>query len=241
MRIGLTVANCINNDILENTNTIIHYIKEASKQNIDYIFFGESFLQGFESLNWDYEHDSKIAITKDDVTIQSIIDTIIQYKVGVGFGYFEKEQDTLYSSYLLLNKEGSIITNFQRVSKGWKHFRHTNHQYKEGNEVYQFKIEDHTFTLALCGDLWDQDTISMFQNEHVKESTILWPVHVDFNLEAWEIEKEEYHKQAISFSNKVLMINNIMKPSTHGGAFLFTKNNLKQLPFDQKGFLIIEL
>ena len=58
MKIGLAQYKFINNDISFN----LSQLKRAASQysgKVDLLCFGESFLQGFDSLSWDYENDKK--------------------------------------------------------------------------------------------------------------------------------------------------------------------------------------
>jgi len=62
MKIGLVTAECVNSDINHNVSQILKYLNIAQAKQIDYIFFGESFLQGFDSLEWLFEIDRTIVI-----------------------------------------------------------------------------------------------------------------------------------------------------------------------------------
>jgi N-carbamoylputrescine amidase len=241
MKIGLIPAKCVNGDIKHNANQIVKFIKIAAKSNIEYIFFGESFLQGFNSLNWDFTHDIKIASDKEDKAIINILNTAKQYNIGVGFGYFELANDAIYSSYLVASNDDAQTVNYRRLSKGWKESSITDQHYREGKQVEQFYIKGRKFTIALCGDLWDEETINLFSSNEVYKSIIIWPVHVDFSLEEWNKELSNYHEQSLKFSKQVLMINNIMQPSTHGGAFEFQEDNINSVEFGKEDILVIEI
>ncbi|MGE4571574.1 MAG: carbon-nitrogen hydrolase family protein [Candidatus Izemoplasmatales bacterium] len=241
MKIGLIPARCINNDISFNLSQIIRFLEMASKENVDYIFFGESFLQGFDSLSWSYDIDKDIAVKRNSIIIRKIKHLSKKYGVGLGFGYFELAQASIYSSYLVVSPEGKELINYRRVSKGWKEYRKIDKRYKEGNSVKHFRIDSFDFTLALCGDLWDEETVSLFAKNQVFQTNIIWPVHVDFSLQAWSNEIKHYHKQALKFSRQVLLINNILEPHTHGGAFIFTESDYRSIAFDKEEILVTSM
>lgn len=241
MKIGLVSARCKNKDLAFNTDQIKKYLKNAKEKDLDWIFFGESFLQGFYSLSFDYKVDKHIGVSKNDGVINDLRKAAKENLIGLGFGYMEASNDSLYSSYLVVSRDGDIIENFRRVSKGWKKFRETDNHYKEGVEVRQFDLDGHNFTLALCGDLWDEDTVDMFKSDQVKSSVMLWPVHVDYQVEEWQTEMRAYHEQALMYSSKTLMVNNLMFPNTHGGAFVFSEDGFDKLAFDVEGILVAEL
>jgi N-carbamoylputrescine amidase len=241
VKIGLVAAKCINNDISFNTSQMIKYLEIASRDNIDYIFFGESFLQGFDSLRWSFDVDKDIAIKRVSIIIDELKNKAKKYSVGLGFGYFELSKASIYSSYLILSPQGMELVNYRRLSRGWKEFTKTDNHYKEGSSIKHFKIGTFDCTLALCGDLWDEETLQKFKNNKVYNTNIVWPVHVDFTIEAWSREITQYHEQALKFSKQTFLINNIVEPSAHGGAFYFTKSGYKSVDFDKEEMLIVRI
>lgn len=241
MKIGLVVAECINGNINHNLSQILKYLNIAKVNKIEYIFFGESFLQGFDSFEWSFETDQTVAVSKDNNIIKMIKDEARINNVGVGFGYFELDDQSIYSSYLVVEKNGEELLNYRRISKGWKEYSKTDSHYKEGKNKSSFNIHGNHFSVALCGDLWDEETRTTFMTDKVRNSNLLWPVHVDFSLEEWDNQLKEYHNQALLFSKNVLLINNILKPGAHGGAFKFSDTGIKKVDFDKEEILIIDL
>lgn len=76
--------------------------------------------------------------------------------------------------------------------------------------------------------------------DKVRNSNLLWPVHVDFSLEEWSNQLKEYYNQALLFSDHVFLINNILKPGAHGGAFVFSETGIEKICFDLEEILIID-
>ena len=97
---------------------------------VDLLCFGETFLQGFNSLCWDYDVDKDIALEKESDEIKQLQRWTEQYKVAILTGYVEKEGDALYSSCITIS-EGKIIHNYRRISKGWKEYTITDKHYQE--------------------------------------------------------------------------------------------------------------
>lgn len=152
MKIALAAIGFITNDLDYN----IYKIKETVKKHAiqaDLIVFGESFLQGFDCLTWDYSIDIDIAVSQDSSTIDEIRSLCKKYKVAVSFGYIEKDEDKLYSSQLTISKDGKTVDNFRRVSIGWKEPIADFH-YVEGKGFGQFSYLEKTISVGLCGDLW---------------------------------------------------------------------------------------
>lgn len=151
MKIGLVSSIMKNNNIEFQIELIEKYLKE--QKGLDLIVFGESFLQGFDGITFDYEIDKYRALKIESVEINRIKDLAKKYNCSVSFGFIENDNNFLYSSNLVINENGDIIDVFRRVSKGWKEASATD-KYKEGSSFHSFKLKGSTFTTAICGDLW---------------------------------------------------------------------------------------
>ena len=68
MTIALAAVGFKNGEIYYNKEKLIKIIREYSNKS-DLILFGETFLQGFDSLSWEYDRDKEIAISADDSII----------------------------------------------------------------------------------------------------------------------------------------------------------------------------
>lgn len=97
MKIALAAVGFLTNNLDYNFGKIKEMVKKYASQ-ADLILFGESFLQGFDCLTWDYSIDIDIAVSQDSSIIDEIISLCKNNKVAVSFGYIEKDEDKLYSS-----------------------------------------------------------------------------------------------------------------------------------------------
>ncbi|MDE7095278.1 MAG: hypothetical protein K2O23_02210, partial [Anaeroplasmataceae bacterium] len=70
MKVALASIEFVNNDIDFNLTQVEKSIKEASSRKCDVVCFGEAFLQGFDSLNFSYENDIKIAVEKNSYPME---------------------------------------------------------------------------------------------------------------------------------------------------------------------------
>ena len=119
MQIALAAAGFYDRNIEYNKNKIISILQQM-REKADLIVFGETFLQGFECLDWKYETDSRMAVEMTDPIITEIRAAAENNRIAVSFGFVEKENNTLYSSQLTVGQNGDILNLFRRVSKGWK-------------------------------------------------------------------------------------------------------------------------
>ncbi len=65
MKIALASARFVNRDIEYNVSQIEHYMIDAQTNGAELVCFGETFLQGFDSLFWHFEEDLGVAISTD--------------------------------------------------------------------------------------------------------------------------------------------------------------------------------
>ena len=235
MRIGLVSYFCENKNIAFNLKQIGRALEESAGK-ADLLCFGEAYLQGFDSLCWDYETDKEMAVSQDSEVFDRLRDLTLRTGTALLFGYIERDGDRLYSSCAVL-ADGEIVHNYRRISKGWKEFDKTDGHYCEGNETGGFRLRGLEMSISLCGDLWDAP--ERFRTEHL----LIWPVYVNYSVEDWEDGVlEEYAAQAALAARDVLMINPLDRdPVNHGGSFRFREGKVtERTAFDEERILIVE-
>ena len=234
MRIGLVSYRNINRDISFNISQIERALKE-SRGKADLLCFGEAFLQGFDSLCWNYETDQFMAVNLDSGTMNTLRDLTVRYDTALLTGYIEKEDDHIYSSCVVLD-HGRIVHNYRRISGGWKESAKTDDHYREGTETGEFCLRGKRIMPALCGDIWNEP--ERFRTD----SLLIWPVFVDYTVEEWNSGAlDEYARQTALVSKDTLMVNPVADdPVNHGGSFRFENGSVtERIPFDTEGILIV--
>lgn len=235
MKLGLVSYQFRNKDIAFNLSQIEKAMQE-SQGKVDLLCFGETFLQGFDSLVWDYEIDKDMAITQDSLLMQKLRDLTLQYETDLLFGYIEKDGENLYSSCAVIEK-GKLIHNYRRISKNWKEYDRTDNHYCEGTTTDEFQYHGKNIMITLCGDLW------LYPEQFMTDELLIWPVYVNFDMEEWKTCEQEYADQALLACPKTVMINSITdNPVSHGNAFYFHNGKVeKKLDYDTENVLIVEL
>lgn len=233
MKIGLASYEFKNNEIEFNLAQMERAMK-AAQGKVDLLCFGETFLQGFDALSWEYENDKNIAIAADSDTMRRLADMTLTYGVDLLFGYIERDGDGLYSSCAVI-ENGELTYNYRRISKGWKEYSITDGHYREGTDTDGFLYRGQPVKIALCGDLWD------FPERFQTDGLLIWPVYVNFELDAWPQHEREYAQQARLAARRTLMVNSISQnPVSHGGAFYFVDGEIKKkLAYDVENILIV--
>lgn len=210
---------------------------DAQKKGAGLVCFGETFLQGFDSLTWRFEIDRAMAISTGSNVFSGICRMSVEHGIDVLFGYIEIDDDSLYSSCALISS-GKLHHNYRRISKGWKEYTKTDEHYREGDTVEVFDYKGKKCVIGLCGDIWDCP-----ERFDLGEDLLLWPVYVSWTVEEWENgAKAEYAEQTGKCCPATLYVNSICERDAFGGAALFEKGAVKkELPIGQEGLLFVEV
>ena len=243
MKIILAGLGFKNHDTNYNLNVIIDTICKYN-DSADLILFGEAFLQGFDSLSFDYNKDKLVAIRKDDEIIELIKQKCKENNIGVSFGYYELDKESIYSSQMTINKDGTIINNYHRVSPGWKE-NDVSSYYKDGKEFSSFSYLDKTICVALCGDLWYVDNLKRIKELHT--DIVLWPVYCDYDAEEWNEEFKYDYKEEVKELGNVLLVNSYCLDKSNqelakGGCCYFKDGAIKsEKKAGIEGTLLVEI
>lgn len=153
MRLSLASQPVRNGDVAWNVRCMEDVLRACSGR-ADTVVFGESVLQGFNCLRWDYARDCTVAAAWTDEPVRHLQAAARENGAAVSFGMIERAADGLYSSQVFLGADGRLIDVFRRVSVGWKDVRRTDGHYREGDGFHLFSYGGIRFATALCGDLW---------------------------------------------------------------------------------------
>lgn len=245
MKIALASKPVIDGDIEYNENSILKTIKECCGK-ADVVLFGETVLQGFNSLVWDYAADSIVAVCSGDNVISQIRRAAKQSNVAVCFGYIERCGEELFSSQIFIGSSGEVINNFRRVSVGWKEYRLTDGHYREGDGFQAFSYGGKKFAVGLCGDLWTEGRPE--EMYALEADIVLWPVWCDYAAAEWNgAKKYEYAEQAARCGRRVLLVNPFctdegVSDGAQGGAAYFSDGKIvAEMPAGATGIFIVEV
>lgn len=245
MKIALASAPVMNRDIEFNLQAMTDAIEDC-RGKADLILFGESVLQGFDSLCWDYETDRLMAVALTDIPIRRICDAARENQIAVSFGFIERGDDVLYSSQIFIGADCEIVNVFRRVSVGWKEFTKTDDHYCEGEHFEKFWYGGKTFSIGLCGDLWTDGRPE--EMKALNADVVLWPVWCDYKADEWNTSiKYEYAKQAALCGDCVLFVNPFcadpgVTDAAAGGAACFENGSIvMEAPSGKSGILIVEI
>lgn len=158
--------------------------------------------------------------------------------VAIGFGFYENEKGGIYSTYLVIDDNGEILTKYQRKSTGWK-IKSACADYREGSTFKTFIYKDKKFGVMLCGDFWEDYLLDEIIYMDSEVDAFLWPVHIDFTKEEWnKNEREDYRKRTEILAKPVLFVDNFHFDTKIARAYLFKQGKiLKELNNDNYIYL----
>lgn len=244
MKIVLASAPVKTGDVTYNLQQMTTTLA-AHSGKADLVVFGESVLQGFDCLCWDYARDSQVAVSLTDKPIRQLQAAARENRIGVAFGFVQHQENHLYSSHLFLGADGTMVNLFHRVSQGWKEYTRTDDHYREGERFQVFSYGGKTFATGLCGDLWTEGRPE--EMRRLNPDIVLWPVWCDYNAQEWNGEiKQEYAAQAELCGKTVLLVNPYCADDTpncaEGGSACFRGGKIiQELPAGKMGYLIVEI
>lgn len=239
MKIGLVAALIKDNDVEHQLSVIEGYLKE--NKDCELLCFGESFLQGYDGLTWNYQIDKNRALDLASPVIEKTKALAKKYKCALSLGFVENYKAELYCTNLVIDKDGTIADIFRRVSEGWK-VREATIEYKEGDGFHSFTLNGIKFSTAICGDLWYDENVEAMNK--IDKDIILWPMYIDFSKKRWEIsEEEQYILKSSKFGVPALMYNSYKEDpkGANGGCYVFKDGELvDSLEMGSEGVLEVD-
>ena len=236
------IIKLISAEMYCNIHKNIHILESyLSKHNdADLLVFGESFLQGFDSLCWNYSKDIDTAVAIESNIMNNICSLSRKYNVAISFGFYESYKNNIYSSNIVIDNSGNIINIYRRISNTWT-IPGVSNEYKTGNDFTKFQLYGKQVVVAICGDLWFEDNIDKINQ--LAPDLILWPLYIDYSKEEWkEIGENDYNQQISKLKAPVLMINSYSLDinGALGGAYVFDKGQIQKcLQLGNIGTLIV--
>jgi len=226
----------------------VYLMQEAVKQNpgIDLILFGESFLQGYLCMTWDFESDKKTALGHHSLIFRQIKYLAKTLGVAIGFGYYELEKyvtHSIYNSYCVIDKTGKVIYNYRRRNWTWIDRYKSNYEarYRVGKCSYTFLLNGVLFNCAICADFYDNpmysDMVSM------ESDFVLWPCFVVYpDIYFKHYKQSLFPDRMHNVKSPILFINSICYyAGAPGGCAVFHKGKiLQELSPGNTGILIVD-
>lgn len=246
MRIALAALGFKNGDIEYNVDVVLRTLEKLVGQ-VDLVIFGETFLQGFDGLTWQYEQDKDRALSLNDPRIHEIRDKVRLTQVALSVGLFELYEGKLYDTQITIDKNGDILHVYRRISASWKESFVKDPRYAQGDYFSAFSFLGKTFMVALCGDLWFEEILE--EAKKVQSDYLIWPVYLDYSSTRWnDEEKLPYCEQAALLSRPTFLVNGYCLDKedisyySKGGACYFDQGRIiKEVRSGEESVLLLDL
>lgn len=218
MKITLAVCETRDHDLEGNFQRMADFV--SANKDADLIIFGESYLTGFDSINFNYEHDIEIALPVRSAEITRIRKLAKAQSTAIGFGFIENHRGSIYSSYLILDKNGEIADLYRRRSVGWK-IPGACADYREGQDFHKFTLAGKKFAVMVCGDFWTDDLLSDLVDLDPTVDAFLWPSHCSIDLTRDTVDRRDYQERSAILAKPLLFISNYHEIETEKYAAAF--------------------
>lgn len=243
MRAAL-VVNKVSVSLEDNLENIISYINKASDEKADLVLFPEAAVSGLNIID-EPNHDIDLGISIDGNMVKKLCETAKDRSINVAIGILEREENCLYDTAVLINRNGEIGLKYRRISKGWRDPK-VDSIYKEGNEIKAYETDIGKVCFLICGDLFDDNLVN--EVKKLKADYLLFPfarsfVDRTYNKDKWYREELKEYLERVRMMNTRILAVNYLDDLCFGGAFTATNEGeiVKSFELGREGIMIVEL
>ncbi len=173
----------------ENIKRIISEIEKSD--DIDLLLFNEGFIQGFDSISFEYKEDVDMTLFQNSKEIVSIKQAMANRDLALGFGYYENHKGGIYSSYMVIGTGGEEGFNYRALSSNWKNEKACA-DYREGERLYSYGLKGKEIGIVMGEDFIDEGLLPQLVEMDAKVDLFYWSYPMDF--EDCSIVEEDYLK-----------------------------------------------
>ena len=132
MRAAL-IVNQVGLDRHNNLDAIVTLVKQAANSGAVLILLPETALTGL-IINDDPLHDLPLGEPIPGPVIDRLCAVCHKWKVWLGIGLLERDNNHLYDSAVLINDDGQIVLQYRRMHPKWHSISANTAVYKQGSE-----------------------------------------------------------------------------------------------------------
>lgn len=242
------ITHQIYSNPLVNFDVILGMAEKAVHSGAELILFSEAAVTGL--VNDDNpKHDLSLGEEIPGPVTTVLSQFCIKNQVWLGIGLFERSEDGLYDSAILIAPDGNIALKYRRIQPHW-HGNVNPAVYHQGSEISVAQTPFGSIAFLLCGDLFDDAIV--YRLRALQVDWLLFPFARSFDDYSWDqnrwdqYELPQYLLRVRMANTSTLMVNhlsNIQNDCSFGGAFFVSKEGklLSSLPLGKEGILIVEM
>ncbi len=239
------VVHKIRATLEENIDSIKNAIREAAANKSALVLFSETALTGLANTD-DPKHDITLGIEITSAIIIDICACAKEKGIYVALGFFEREENSLYDTAILIDRSGHIILTYRRMSNGWHDPRIKNDIYKEGDAVSSVITEFGKICFLICGDLFDDRLAQLVKDQSA--DIMLYPFARGFDdrsydTDRWVTQEIPDYCEQIKKTEALTLGTNYINDDYFGGAFIISKEGqlLGEYSLGKEGILYYTL
>lgn len=182
-------------------NGIEAAIRSAKTADIDLLLFDMSYFQDRQTLTFDYEKDIHRLPGMHGMEIADLRARLRQENVPVGLGIFENDGGGIFSSYLIFDRDGSLMLRQKQGSRDW--IKETAHaDYRTGLRYETTRFKEHTFAFLPGEDIFHDDKMNALLDLDTIADFMICPAKEERDDEELKRRSEIFARPIIWFTKK---------------------------------------
>ena len=231
---------------------LMQMTEDAANVNAEMIVFSEAAITGFVNTG-NPDFDLSLGQSIPGIASEALCQLAARCRIWLATGLFERNEDRLYDTAILIGPDGVIRMRYRRIDPRWHHWHNRPCPlpiYALGDEVPIVSTPIGTAAFLLCGDLFNDTCLS-----RVKESNVDWllfPMARRFDEDVADMamwhrqEKCLYAGRAREAGVNMMLVNQFTDDEMgeyFGGALCVSRSGdiLAEFPLKEEGMLLIDI
>ena len=236
----------------DNLSGLMQMTEDAADVNAEMIVFSEAAITGFVNTG-DPDYDLSLGQSIPGVASEALCQLAARCRIWVATGFFERVEDRLFGTAILIGPDGVIHMRYRRIDPRWHHWHNRPCPfpiYAMGDEVPIASTPIGTAAFLLCGDLFNNTCFSRLKA--LNPDWLLYPMARGFDEDVADTamwhrqEKYLYARRAREAGVNMMLVNQLTDDEMGGffGAALFVSRSgeiLGEFPLKEEGMLLIDI
>ena len=231
---------------------LMQMTEDAANVNAEMVVFSEAAITGLVNTgNPDY--DLSLGQSIPGAASEALCQLAARCRIWLATGLFERNEDRLYDTAILIGPDGVIRMRYRRIDPRWHHWHNRPCPfpiYAQGDEVPIASTPIGTAAFLLCGDLFNNTCLSRVKA--LNPDWLLFPMARSFDEDVADMamwhrqEKYLYAGRAREAGVNMMLVNQLTDDEMggyFGGALFVSKSGdiLVEYPLKEEGMLLIDI
>lgn len=231
---------------------LMQMTEDAADVDAEMVVFSEAAITGLVNTgNPDY--DLSLGQSIPGTASEALCQLAARRQIWLATGLFERNEDRLYDTAILIGPDGVIRLRYRRIDPRWHHWHNRPCPipiYAQGDEVPTASTPIGNAAFLLCGDLFNNTCLSRVKALDL--DWLLFPMARGFDEDVADMamwhrqEKYLYAGRAREAGVNMMLVNQLTDDEMGGyfGGALFVSRSggiLAEYPLKQEGMLVINI